>query len=544
MLEAAVRAFSCDPALAARVLEKTRGADSEKGGGGGLPQLPPGWEQRVADDGRPYYVDHMTKSSHWELPSVAINGGAAVSANRGGGAVTLNFAPPRVEVQSLVKPVVVVPDGIGDESINPRCKVKVDEVSAEPESELEPEPERWPAPESQPEVQPQTDYLRVRISEVAVIQGAAGLLGRGSLGEVRRGLYKGVDVALKGLHMMRDDPESLAAMGGALSPEERARVRLDFWRECKTMQGLTHPNILPFLCVVVDDTVRAEPLYLAMQLIESGTLHDLIYHPKHAAMRTDSGHLPLEAQLVAFSGIFSGLEYLAKQRLIHRDIKPANILAVVETGATTLRKVLLADFGESKQLTMTMTRAVGTAAGTPLYQAPEMGMEEEAKGPKADVFSAGIVVVEVNTGRQPNPGPSKRLQGRQRVDVPEEERRADDLAAVRHQEVRELAARCVVDDEASRADAAEIVQLLTNMGAKSVARATSLFVHNLVDRSKLKLSVNTTMTIAQVKSLVAQQTGLAEARQSLVFCGRCLDDIFTVDECNLLDGTQLHLLVR
>jgi hypothetical protein len=543
MLEAAVRAFCCDPALAARVLEKTRDAESEKGGR--LPQLPPGWERMVTDDGKPYYVDHMTKSSHWELPSAAINSAAAVYANRDEGAVTLNFALPRLEGQSLVKPLVVVPDGIRDGSINPRCKVKVDEVSAEPESELVPEPSPpRPVPESLPELQPQPDYLRVRISEIAVVQGAAGVLGRGSLGEVRRGLYKGVDVALKGLHMMRDDPQSLAAMGGALSPQERARVRLDFWRECKTMQGLAHPNILPFLCVVVDDTVREEPLYLATQLIESGTLHDLIYHPKHATMRTDSGCLPLETQLVAFSGMFSGLEYLAKQRLIHRDIKPANILAVVEAGATTLSKVLLADFGESKQLTMTMTRAVGTAAGTPLYQAPEMGMEEEAKGPKADVFSAGIVVVEVNTGRQPNPGPSKRLQGRQRVDVPEEERRADDLAAVRHQEVRELAARCVVDDEASRADAAEIVQLITNMGAKSAARATSLFVHNLVDHSKLALSVNTMMTVAQVKNLVAQQTGIAEARQSLLFCGRCLDDICTVDECNLLDGTQLHLLVR
>ena len=529
-----VDAFSCDTALAARVRELTESDSAEQPQASAPPpstleaQLPPGWDKMVTEDGRTYYVDHATKSSHWQLPSDAPDGGVAVSAvERGGGATALDFAPQYQGAQPLVRPIVVpgllVPDGLPDE-INPRYLDERDEVLAEPE----PEPELdWTA----------------SIVDVVVVQGAAGLLGRGSLGEVRRGTYKGVDVALKGLHMMRDDPESVAAMGGVLSPAERANVRQDFWRECDTMRRLVHQNILTFLCVVVDDTVRAEPLYMAMQLIESGTLHDLIYHSKHAAMRTDDGHLPLETQLVVFDGIFSGLEYLAEQGVIHRDIKPANILAVVERGSTQLSKVLLADFGESKQLTLTMTRVVGTAAGTPLYQAPEMGEEEEAKGPKADVFSAGIVMLEVNTGRQPNPGPAKRRQGRQRVDVPEEERRADDLAAVRHQEVAELAARCVVDDEALRADAAEIVRRIVHLGGrKTTARATTLCVHNLVDRSRLSLSANTAMTLVQVKSLIAEQTGLAVARQALIFCGHRLDDNRTVDECNLLDGTVLHLL--
>ena len=55
-----------------------------------------------------------------------------------------------------------------------------------------------------------------------------------------------------------------------------------------------------------------------------------------------------------------------------------------------LEKALLADFGEAKEIKRTLT-AHGTRAGTPLYMAPEMKQEEDAKGPKADVFSAGVV---------------------------------------------------------------------------------------------------------------------------------------------------------
>merc|ERR1712093_317584 len=98
-------------------------------------------------------------------------------------------------------------------------------------------------------------------------------IGSGALGEVRRGTIGDVGVALKALHMLRTDAAAQAQWGGALSPAERRHQLEVFRRECDTMRGLVHPNILPFVGVVVDDTPAAEPLYLATQLIPSGTLH-------------------------------------------------------------------------------------------------------------------------------------------------------------------------------------------------------------------------------------------------------------------------------
>ena len=88
-------------------------------------------------------------------------------------------------------------------------------------------------------------------------------IGSGSLGEVYRGTYADTNVALKTLHMLRTDAAAQAEWGGALSAAERQHQLELFRHECGTMSGLVHPNILPFIGVVVADTPRAEPLFLA-----------------------------------------------------------------------------------------------------------------------------------------------------------------------------------------------------------------------------------------------------------------------------------------
>eukprot|EP01046_Picozoa_sp_COSAG06_P022474 COSAG06_NODE_1746_length_8495_cov_5.648761_2_plen_400_part_00 len=372
---------------------------------------------------------------------------------------------------------------------------------------------------------------RIPLADVTVVEGAEGLIGRGALGEVRRGRFDGADVALKGLHMLRTDAAAVHAMGGALGPAERRALADAFWRECDVLRRVVHPNILPFVGVVVDPE-RSEPLYLAAQYIASGTLHDVLYSPRHAALRSDGGYLPLETQLVALEGLFGALAYLAELRLIHRDIKPPNILALVEAGR--LVKVLVADFGEAKQLTRTMTHVHGTMAGTPVYMAPEMRGEDDAKGPKADVFSAGVVAVELSAQSQPNPGPETQRLGGRRVLVPEEERRATDIAAVRHPVVAEIAARTVVDDEGARATAAEVHRLCQErlqQGARPPGREATVQVQ-VPGRQRIGVTVRGGTTIAELTGLALAELG---ERRLLFAVSKCSPDSYAVFCFLLLD---------
>lgn len=243
------------------------------------------------------------------------------------------------------------------------------------------------------------------------------VVGGGALGSVHRGVIEGREVALKCIHLLRDDAAAQRAMGGALTADERRYVLATFKQECDLLRQLQHENILPFIGVVVDASLQ--PLYLACTFVASGNLHDLIHGDSGRGLRTgDGGTLPLQTQLVVACGMLSALEYLASVPAIHRDVKPANILTVLSRSG--LERIYLADFGEAQQLTRNM--AVGHGAGTPIYMAPEMRSADAIKNPKADVFSAGVVLVEMNSGRQPDPGPQWRDEAKT-ILVPEDERR-------------------------------------------------------------------------------------------------------------------------
>ena len=389
----------------------------------------------------------------------------------------------------------------------------------------------------------------ISVRDVEIAEGPDGVVGRGALGEVRRGSvaaapgsegdHEGrVHVALKGLHMLRTDAAANAAMGGPLTQREREAVLQTFWKECAMLRRATHDNIVPFIGVVIDDTPQREPLFIAALFVESGTMHDLIYGDRHAELRSDGGFLTLTTQLVALEGLFAALEYLAKIPLIHRDIKPANILAVIRDGS--LDKVLVADFGEAKLLTQTMTRSVvvGTQAGTPLYMAPEMREANEEKGPKADVFSAGVLAIEMNIQQAPCPGPELMRQGRRRVVVPEEERRAADIAAVRQDVIAEIVRHCVVDDESQRADAAAIHAICVARLADVLPPDAFTINVKCLDGSILSLEVTQHMTIGNLKQKAFDLLG----QQRLVFAGRELENENTIEDYNLLHGTTVHMI--
>ena len=156
-----------------------------------------------------------------------------------------------------------------------------------------------------------------------------------------------------------------------------------FQREARAIAHLQHPNILP----IFDSGEQDGLLYLVLQYVEQGmTLSDLVGQPME----------PVPA-LRLMVHVLGALEYAHERGIVHRDIKPANILMPAPSWP------MLADFGIAKLLTESDNpnlTAQGMIIGTAAYVAPEqvLGMPIDRR---TDLYSAGIVLYEMITGRVP-----------------------------------------------------------------------------------------------------------------------------------------------
>lgn len=162
-----------------------------------------------------------------------------------------------------------------------------------------------------------------------------------------------------------------------LNEDAMQRFRL----EARTIANLQHPHILPLYDYgATDDGV----LYLVMPYVRGGSLDRIVR----------DGSLSLDKVGRLVREISGALDYAHRQGVIHRDIKPANILLDGEGNA------LLADFGIVK-LTGGDSQLTGTSVvGTPAYMSPEQAQGFELSA-RADLYSFGIVVYELLTGKLP-----------------------------------------------------------------------------------------------------------------------------------------------
>jgi serine/threonine protein kinase len=152
-----------------------------------------------------------------------------------------------------------------------------------------------------------------------------------------------------------------------------------FEREARAVAALNHPHI----CQLYD----VGPNYLVMEYVEGSPL---------------KGPLPLDKTLEYGGQIASALDTAHTNKITHRDLKPANILVTKSAG------VKLLDFGLAKidkpvtvddATFVTGLTAKGTILGTLLYMSPEQVNGVEA-GPRSDIFSFGLVLYEMITGKR------------------------------------------------------------------------------------------------------------------------------------------------
>lgn len=160
-----------------------------------------------------------------------------------------------------------------------------------------------------------------------------------------------------------------------------AGFRTRFHREAKAIAKLEHLHILPVFTYGEEGNIA----YLVMRYMQAGTLSELIA----------KGPLPLHEIDRLLSQMASAIDYAHDQGILHRDVKPKNIL-LDEYGNT-----YLTDFGIAKIVETTTDLTGNSILGTPMYMSPEQCLGDKNLTPATDIYSLGIVLFEMLTGRPP-----------------------------------------------------------------------------------------------------------------------------------------------
>ena len=204
-------------------------------------------------------------------------------------------------------------------------------------------------------------------------------IDRGSMGVVYLGHdpYINRPVALK-----------VAFLDSLNDPQTGESYRKMFFNEAHTAGLLAHPNVIN----IYDAGVDKDDCYIVMEYIEGGnTLRPYC---------TSDNLLPVNNVVEIIFKCAKALDYAHRQGVVHRDIKPSNILFTpdqdVKIGDFSIAHIYNAD---------STTTQMGGMMGSPRYMSPEQLREEHITS-QSDLFSLGVVMYELLTGRQPFPADS------------------------------------------------------------------------------------------------------------------------------------------
>ena len=204
-------------------------------------------------------------------------------------------------------------------------------------------------------------------------------LGQGGMGVV----YRGVDLDL-------DRPVAIKVLPVEAQQNEDSIAR--FLREAKTASKLQHPAITTIYEFGVKDNLR----YLVMEYIEGKTLKEMLKR----------GSFPIRQLLEITMQVVDALSLAGEKGIIHRDIKSENIML------TDRGQVKILDFGLAKILDKSgavahdhFQTAIGVVMGTITNMSPEQALGAEVDA-QTDIYSTGVVMFEMVTGRLPFTGTS------------------------------------------------------------------------------------------------------------------------------------------
>jgi serine/threonine-protein kinase len=159
-----------------------------------------------------------------------------------------------------------------------------------------------------------------------------------------------------------------------------------FLREIKVQASLSHPNIAALYTALRHEN----QLLMFMEFMEGTSVEALM----------EQGPIPLDRAIDIVSQVLAALAYAHARGVIHRDIKPANIML------TPAGEVKLMDFGIARMKADKRLTQTGRTVGSLFYMSPEQIRGDQQLDARTDIYSLGIALYEIVTGRRPFVGDS------------------------------------------------------------------------------------------------------------------------------------------
>jgi serine/threonine-protein kinase len=204
----------------------------------------------------------------------------------------------------------------------------------------------------------------------------------------------GMSAVYRGLDLRLDRPVACKVMDSRYAGDHQFLTR--FQREARAVARLKDPGLV----AVYDQGIDGQHPFLVMELVEGGTLRELL---------RERGPMPPHAVAAVLGPVLGGLAVAHRAGLVHRDIKPENVL-ISDDG-----DVKIADFGLVRAVAEAKITSTSVILGTAAYLSPEQVATGDA-GPRSDVYAVGVMAYELLTGATPFTGDSALAVAYQRMD--------------------------------------------------------------------------------------------------------------------------------